>query len=551
MNLSESFTRGLLHVRSDSRIHLRSRLSPRAQALVLPLLATYLGLMVRLAHVMAGGFPINDGGMFMVMVRDIQQANYALPDFISYNGDHIPFAYPPLPFYFAAIVDQLGPWSLLDVIRFLPLIFSVITVPAVYLLARRLLPNEFMAGIAAMAFALLPRAFNWEIAGGGLTRAPGMLFAVLAIHQAHVFYSERTRRAMVLTPVLAALTVLCHLEMGVLVAATCTVFLVALAWERSMVIASTGMALAATLLTAPWWLVVLAKHGTAPLVSAVEAGNHVWYVSLSLLFLRFTEEPLFPLLAALGLLGIFVCLLERKFLLPAWLLLLFVVDSRKAATDAMLPLSMLIAIGVSAVVLPLAAHIPAVFGERMAGVRRDQQGKPLGAQALVGLIVLFYAVVGAVVVLPKNNSPLHILQPEQRQAMAWVADSTPPDSRFLVVTGSASTWTDEVSEWFPALTSRESLATVQGSEWIGGQKYRYTLDYYDDLQECAQGPVACLPLQAGANPAPDYVYVARAQVWGSDTKTDCCTGLIEALRTSDRFVMMYDGEGAAIFEVIR
>ncbi len=83
--------------------------------------------------------------------------------------------------------------DLLDVFRFLPLIVSTLTIPVVYLVARELLPSRFQALLATWAFALLPRAFDWSIAGGGVTRSLGMLLAVLAILEGVRFY--RTGRA--------------------------------------------------------------------------------------------------------------------------------------------------------------------------------------------------------------------------------------------------------------------------------------------------------------------------------------------------------------------
>ena len=35
--------------------------------------------------------------------------------------------------------------------------------------------------MATLAFALIPRSYEWLIMGGGITRAPGMLFALLAL----------------------------------------------------------------------------------------------------------------------------------------------------------------------------------------------------------------------------------------------------------------------------------------------------------------------------------------------------------------------------------
>src|SRR6476646_7968617 len=107
-------------------------------ALLAIMLITNLGLFIRLAHVAAGNdFPLHDGGMFYVMVEDLQKSNYSLPAHTSYNGGQIPFAYPPLGFYAAALLNDLAQISLVDIFRFVPAFVSTLTIPAFYLLARR------------------------------------------------------------------------------------------------------------------------------------------------------------------------------------------------------------------------------------------------------------------------------------------------------------------------------------------------------------------------------------------------------------------------------
>ena len=115
------------------------------------------------------------------MAREIQAAHFALPLTTSYNLAGLPFAYPPLALYLAAFLDQLGPWTLLDLLRWLPLILNLLAIPAVYWLARLLLDNNRDADFAIIAFVLLPESFRWFIMGGGLTRSTGFLFAILTL----------------------------------------------------------------------------------------------------------------------------------------------------------------------------------------------------------------------------------------------------------------------------------------------------------------------------------------------------------------------------------
>ncbi len=166
-------------------------------------LPVFAGLLVRAMPVLLGGFPLNDGGLFFTMTKDLQAANFLLPASTTYNGIGIPFAYPPLGFYLAGALSSLGV-DLFVVFRYLPLILSTATIPLVYLLGRELLPSRLQALLATWAFALLPRAFDWSIAGGGVTRALGMFLAVIAILEGVRFYRSAGRRHGVAMAVFAA-----------------------------------------------------------------------------------------------------------------------------------------------------------------------------------------------------------------------------------------------------------------------------------------------------------------------------------------------------------
>ncbi|MDI7276812.1 MAG: hypothetical protein QME94_12610 [Anaerolineae bacterium] len=155
--------------------------------------AVSLGSFVRLFFVLDQDFPLNDGGLLYLMVRELQRSHYALPLSTSYNGAGIPFAYPPLGLYVAGLLADLSRWPLLGVFRFLPLVASVFALVAFCRLARDLLKGP-AAGYAALAFALLPGSFTWQIMGGGITRSLGFLFALLAVHQAYLLYSRGGRR---------------------------------------------------------------------------------------------------------------------------------------------------------------------------------------------------------------------------------------------------------------------------------------------------------------------------------------------------------------------
>jgi hypothetical protein len=60
---------------------------------------TLIGAYPRLYYAGSADFPLNDGGMFLTMIHDLEKSHYAIPMSASYNSAQIPFAYPPWLFF--------------------------------------------------------------------------------------------------------------------------------------------------------------------------------------------------------------------------------------------------------------------------------------------------------------------------------------------------------------------------------------------------------------------------------------------------------------------
>jgi 4-amino-4-deoxy-L-arabinose transferase-like glycosyltransferase len=131
------------------------------------LVVTLLGAAVRLSPLTASGYPLNDGGLFVRMSQDLLGNGFSIPATSTYNGEAIPFAYPPLGLFLTAAVVRLTGMSAVDVLRVLPGLISVACILAFYLLAAELLRSRWRGVIASAAFALLPRSYLWLVVGGG------------------------------------------------------------------------------------------------------------------------------------------------------------------------------------------------------------------------------------------------------------------------------------------------------------------------------------------------------------------------------------------------
>jgi hypothetical protein len=499
------------------------------------LLAVLLGGLVRALPFLGGDFPLNDGGLFLVMTQDLQAAGYVVPETTGYNGLEIPFVYSPMAFYLAGILNDVFGVSLLDLFRILPYVFSVAMIPAFFLVARQLLrPSE--AGIATVAFALLPRTWEWLIMGGGITRSLGFLLALLAMASAIRMYREPKLRWIVATGMLAALTALAHPQAAVFLALSLLVLLASIgrSWAglRALVLAGAVGAV----IIGPWLAVLLVRHGPEPFTSGTaNAGGGVLGIIL-FLKLRFTGAPFMDVLGIIGFAGFAVALAQRRWMAPAWLVLTLLVDSRGGATFAMLPMAMLVGIALSAGSRAMEVSVSAT--RPLAAIR----GHPGLAAAAIGLVVMAVAMNQGVIA--KDDSPVHPVSPDQRAAMEWAGRELPSDSRLAVVT--AETWErDQVSEWLPALTEHSSVATFQGFEWLGVERRRARLRAYEALQECGRQTADCLTdWQRDNGITADYVFVPKGALSGPQGPSDCCPALRQTLLETGEVI--YDGPGATI-----
>jgi hypothetical protein len=508
----------------------RARLADDLWATVLA--ATMLGSLVRIAFVLAVDFPVNDGGMFYAMVRDLQDANYRLPETTSYNQVGIPYAYPPLMFYVTAAINDLTGVSLLTLFRVLPVVASILTIPAFFLVSRSLLKDRFAVEISVIAFALIPRAFDWQISGGGLTRAYGLLFALLAIHQSIRFLLRGRSAAWLPMALFAALALLCHPEMGLFFAYSFAVLFAFSSPSKKTLVQSVAALSLAGAMSSPWWATVMLQHGPNVLLDAGTSGAAAAPLALRIIDPSVFDEPMFPSMLALSFIGALYCIGRRDYVLPVWLVALFIVEPRKAPTDAAAPAALLIGLAVAFVLFPL-------FKGRTQGARRS----------LVYSLTALWAILAALTTL-SASSPLASVSADGQNATAWVRADAPVSATFAVVT--ERTWAlDSLSEWFPVLTGRKSVATAQGYEWLGGDRFVSQQDIHHELQLCGDLDAQCLDdwsQQFGLQFT--HVFIARENTFALVKGPDdgCCEGLRRSLSADPRYRLTFEGPGGAIFE---
>jgi hypothetical protein len=505
--------------------------------------AILFGVLIRFYAAWKAGFPMVDGGMFLTMARNLQASHFLLPTVTSYNHIQIPYAYPPLGFYLLAGINNLFGISLLSLLQWLPAIFSALTIPAFALLAHRILGTISRAALATLIYALTPQAFEWQLMGGGLTRALGALFAILVIYFAIRMFQEKNIKMLAGTILTGALTIYSHPEWA-LQAATAGILVW---WFFGRNKAGTIRALAAGVgilaLTAPWWATVAARYGLGTFLVASQTPQGrllFWWPLVNMSFSGATNI----LVAGLGLIAIFICLKNKGYFLPVWVVACFLIDMRSAGHVIPIQLALLATITLSDMIFPwfLAAQPnPSGRAPAATGAFSSRLCQALLAYLFIAMLANSFSSVSTL-------AGLNTLPVQERQAMDWVRENTPPDSRFAVIGWVDSPWVSPLTEWFPALSERYSLTTVQGREWLpGDQNVNPWINNFEEIQSCLYQTITCLEDWSDNHNEPyNYVYISLRDPFGAPGAIRL-NSLYLSLSTSQKYELVYNGPTVKIY----
>ncbi len=502
---------------------------------------------VRLFIPQAAGFPVNDGGLFYVMLRDLQANGLRLPVYVHYNGLNIPFAYPPLGFYVGAILSDILRIDAIQILQWLPAVVLIAALPAFYGLAKAVLGTSFRAGLATLVYAFTPRAITWQIMGGGLTRSFGQLFLILALTYIYQTFTGYSRKRVALSILFSGLVVLSHPEAALQTAGIALLFWLFRGRSKQGTLSALAIGAGTLVLSAVWWLPAIVRYGAAALLSAGQTGQHNLLALLQPFLLNFVDEPLLSLAAVFALVGVGAELAKRRWLLLAWLFLPFLIEPRSAPTYAMIPLALLAGIGLADVILT--------------GIARLGAGTENPLESRAGVIFLLFVGVymfGQTMIFGSQAAGT-ALRPAAREAFAWIKANTPGDAKFVVLTGNTAgeLFCDAPVEWFPALTDRVSLTTIQGREWTQGadfgsfatQAQAVSACMLDSSVDCVEAQTAKLENQPVSY---NYLYIQKkapdlvnCRAVGTSLRGE---QLIDELRASPQYTEVYQNDSVAVFE---
>lgn len=505
--------------------------------------AIIFGTVFRLLPAWMAGFPINDGGMFYTMIQDLQANHYSPPLYTNYNNLNIPFVYPPLGFYLGAVISDLFNLSApLVVIQWLPGILNALCIPAFYLLAKEVLGDKLQSAISTLVFSLVPHLTAWFSMGGGLTRALGAFFMLHALTHIHRVFTKESKKDIWGAIIFSSLATLSHTEAPIYTIAIAIYIWAMKSRSQKGLLHGVLIAIGVLVLCAPWYGWIIYQHGLAPLISASQAGFHSIWSVLRLINIDFvTEEPYLDLLGVLSILGMAILVAKRSFFIPGMLIVIYLSQPRSAHTIGNIPLAMAAGVFIGEILIPAIAKIQESVNKQNSKFRRSLT--PF-------LFVLIPYLLSNSIFYGFRLSEMHVSKSE-RNAMQWVANHTPKDSKFLVITGEPSGFCDSTSEWFPTLTNRQSLATLQGNEWLKGSNFGAFAGDIQNLQACGKNGLECLIQEADHFDSNfDYLYIALHTPSINCNLTDAADltrGLILDLENSAQFQAVFRTSDVAIF----
>ncbi len=511
-----------------------------------------LGAAVRLPYVMSSDFPLNDGGMFSVMIDQVRAHHFSLPRIIPYNGNDIPFVYPPFPFFLGAFIETVTGQRTTTLLRWLPLLLNLLCIQAMALLGRSILRSPTGGLWAGTTLALVPTAYIWEIMGGGLTRSAGFLFMILALWQASELLNHHGRRwvRMTSTGVFTALTVLSHPARPVPLALGIGLLWLAESrswWDFLSLVEAGAVALA---LTTPWWIVILGRFGLAPWQAASLTTRAAIPHDLSI-FVTFTAEATPMLFTVFGIVGIVAAVLSRWWYLPVWMTALFFVLPNGAMATACIPMGLLVGLAIAYVIEPglnrfaedhLNVHDPDTSPPvKQLGLLRPQFGT-----IFLTVSVLALGIVGNGWVRAEGVLPLQAVSRADREAMNWIASSTPRTATFVVLGPGFHWYDDAVGEWFPALADRKSVTTAQGCEWLPDENWQRLRNLRNRVirRKWRSLPSFCRFITSHAGDF-QMIYVSLAAA----RQNPNILALLQLLHASRQATVMYSNSGVVVFRL--
>ena len=501
-------------------------------------LAVFPSVVAITIYLATNPYPAHGAGLYTTVAGEILGNGYAPPARIpGYTASGIPFAYPPLQLYALAVLLDLGA-DPLAVARFLPAVAVVAVSVPVYLLGRDIADSRPAGAAAAALVGLNPQILEWHVTAGGVVRAFGFLYAMVAVYAGYRVFAGRSPaggppwRAVAVGAVAFGLTLLTHPVYSLFVVVT-----LVLCWtvtDHSQRGLGRGLAvgLGGTLLALPWLWWVIATHGPTVFVAASGTHGGVGGGAGALV-------GGLPIGAEVVVIAAIFLLSRRSLLLPLWFVCVVLLFEQPR-----------IAYVVGSVLLP-AAVAAFVRGRdlRPAAVTTDvDRLGGVDARAAAAVVVLLVGTVAGgtyfayETTLTSDPSTPEYIDADAVEAMEWAASETDPEATFVVV--------GDAAEWFPALAGRTILVGHWGVEWESAVAFERQEAAFEAVSRCET--VSCVERETAGvgDDAPSYVYVPKGPYTVRGERTTRPASIHRSFERAEGWQLAYENDGAAVYGAV-
>ena len=429
--------------------HLKRWTSHQDKAWCFPVLLALLAFAITLINALRSAYPIGYAGLYTLMFEGIAENGLRLPATLPYyNLQPIPFAYPPLPFYVAAIITQVFGISSLAYLRFIPIPLAVGCGLAFYFLLVEIVKDPRIAALGGVLFLSMPEIAHYDFSAAGMVRGLALLFLLLFwLFFWRTFYTAETRRRESwLAGLFLALTGLSHLSY--LLFAGFGVVLMAVfsdrAWKQKAV-HLLRVGLVALVLLSPWLVHILSRWGFDILIAPLASHDNL-QLSQGLLYVLRIANLNPPWIMALFLVAFLHALTHQRWLWVSWFLLTLVGFGE---SDRFLLLLLIV----------MAAEFLVFWLEKIPAetdLKPQQRWIPLG---VIALAVIGLAIPNYITLFRQQQASL---TDEFIEMGTWLKENTPQDAEVLYIESDPA-----LSEWLPYFSHRVPETGHWGTEWLG------------------------------------------------------------------------------------
>lgn len=495
------------------------------------------GALVYLVYLVTHQYPAYGAGLYLKGAEQISANGYGLPTQIPhYTSNGVPFAYPPLFFYAAAVVRDLTGVSPITYSLYVPGLFVLGYLIPYYFTAKELLGSARMAGFASVLFAVTPEVLQWHLSAGGIVRGGAFLLALTGTYVGIRLFRSGDVRWLPPAAILFGLTVLSHPTYTVFFVLTYLLLFAKFAPTPRGLTLGALVAAGGFTLAAPWLVTIATTHGLD--VFAAASGTHSGLGGGAARLVATAGSPtLTPgILFYVGAYaGALYALVRRRWFLFAWFVVPgFVINKVRFQFVAG---SLLTAILVAEVVIPRVVRL-----REENDIRRQR----LIELAVAGLVVVSAVGIGtafaagALDTRARGATQPAFMDNADQATMEWAADNTEPSAQFVVL--------GDAAEWFPLFTDRTILVGPWGVEWTSVEQYNDQLELYRSISDCDTASCLTRHLQAG-EVDPDYVYVPKGHYTVRGFSQQQSDQMRASLVASDRYRLAYENQGVMVFSV--